>query len=211
MTGRNAGITGAMALNVAVVCGAAQAQKTGRRRWTLDHRGGDRHRREAESEMTVPLAIIAFDSLKVQKLKIENVNDFALLTPGLEVSIHAHNNRFTIGGVGTTFSSARQSGSAVAVYQSGLAALATPRKSCARNRWRRSPVNQRATWSTLPSCGVSPSRQRQRRHTRRRRTGWPPVQNFARPRRLRGIPPANESVSNATPPPKKSRPAWRKG
>ena len=77
-----------------------------------------------ESEMTVPLAITAFDSFKIEKLKIENVNDLALMTPGLEATTHAHNNLFTMRGVGTTFSSAHLSESAVAVYQSGQAALA---------------------------------------------------------------------------------------
>ena len=62
--------------------------------------------------------------MKIEKLKIENVNDLALMTPGLEVSTHAHNNSFTMRGVGTTFSSAHLSESSVAVYQSGLAALA---------------------------------------------------------------------------------------
>ena len=77
-----------------------------------------------ESEMTVPLSISAFDAYKIEKLKIENINDLALMTPGLEVSTHAHNNSFTMRGVGTTFSSAHLSESSVAVYQSGMAALA---------------------------------------------------------------------------------------
>ena len=74
-----------------------------------------------ESEMTVPLAITAFDAVK-----IENVNDLALMTPGLEATTHAHNNMFTMRGVGTTFSAFHLSESSVAVYQSGLAALAGP-------------------------------------------------------------------------------------
>ena len=77
-----------------------------------------------ESEMTVPLAITAFDALKIEKLKIENVNDLALMTPGLEATTHAANNMFTMRGVGTTFSAFHLSESSVAVYQSGLAALA---------------------------------------------------------------------------------------
>ena len=77
-----------------------------------------------ESEMTVPLAITAFDSFKIEKLKIENVNDLALMTPGLEVQTHATNNLFTMRGVGTSFSTAHLNESAVAVYQSGLAAMA---------------------------------------------------------------------------------------
>ncbi|MYD43210.1 MAG: TonB-dependent receptor [Gammaproteobacteria bacterium] len=77
-----------------------------------------------ESEMTVPLAITAFDSFKIEKLKIENVNDLALMTPGLEVQTHATNNLFTMRGVGTAFSTAHLNESAVAVYQSGLAAMA---------------------------------------------------------------------------------------
>ncbi len=77
-----------------------------------------------ESEMTVPLAITAFDSFKIEKLKIENVNDLALMTPGLEVQTHATNNLFTMRGVGTTFATAHLNESAVAVYQSGLAAMA---------------------------------------------------------------------------------------
>ena len=80
--------------------------------------------KRSESEMTVPMAITAFDSFKIEKLKIENVNDLALMTPGLEATTHAHNNLFTMRGVGTTFSSAHLSESAVAVYQSGLATLA---------------------------------------------------------------------------------------
>lgn len=77
-----------------------------------------------ESEMTVPLAITAFDSFKIEKLKIENVNDLALMTPGLEVQTHATNNLFTMRGVGTPFSTAHLNESSVAVYQSGLAAMA---------------------------------------------------------------------------------------
>lgn len=77
-----------------------------------------------ESEMTVPLAITAFDSFKIEKLKIENVNDLALMTPGLEVQTHATNNLFTMRGVGTSFATAHLNESAVAVYQSGLAAMA---------------------------------------------------------------------------------------
>ena len=77
-----------------------------------------------ESEMTVPLAVTAFDALKIEKLKIENVNDLALMTPGLEATTHAHNNMFTMRGVGTTFSAFHLSESSVAVYQSGLASLA---------------------------------------------------------------------------------------
>ncbi len=125
MTGRNAAIAGAMALTLGVLGGNAQAQEQDAddRRSIIEEVIVTAEKRE-ESEMTVPLAITAFDALKIEKLKIENVNDLALMTPGLEVSTHAHNNSFTMRGVGTTFSSAHLSESSVAVYQSGMAALA---------------------------------------------------------------------------------------
>ena len=125
MIGRVAAIAGAMALNMALLGGAAHAQQqdASDRRSIIEEVIVTAEKRE-ESEMTVPLAITAFDAIKIEKLKIENVNDLALMTPGLEVSTHAHNNSFTMRGVGTTFSSAHLSESSVAVYQSGLAALA---------------------------------------------------------------------------------------
>ena len=121
MVGCKKSIVAAMAMVVAGTAGA-QGENTDRRS-IIEEVIVTAEKRE-ESEMTVPLAITTFDALKIEKLKIENVNDLALMTPGLEVSTHAHNNSFTMRGVGTTFSSAHLSESSVAVYQSGLAALA---------------------------------------------------------------------------------------
>ena len=123
MTNCNLSVAVAMAsVLFATVAASAQESDTARRS-IIEEVIVTAEKRE-ESEMTVPLAITAFDALKIEKLKIENVNDLALMTPGLEVSTHAHNNSFTMRGVGTTFSSAHLSESSVAIYQSGLAALA---------------------------------------------------------------------------------------
>ena len=124
MTKANTAVAAAMAMAI-LVPATAGAQQPGDadRRSLIEEVIVTAEKRE-ESEMTVPLAITAFDALKIEKLKIENVNDLALMTPGLEVSTHAHNNSFTMRGVGTTFSSAHLSESSVAVYQSGLASLA---------------------------------------------------------------------------------------
>ena len=113
-----------LALAFGIVTGTASGQEQSADRRSIIEEVIVTAEKREESEMTVPLAITAFDSLKIEKLKIENVNDLALMTPGLEVSTHAHNNSFTMRGVGTTFSSAHLSESSVAVYQSGLAALA---------------------------------------------------------------------------------------
>ena len=123
MVRRNVIIAAAMALAI-VLPGTAGAQEEGTDRRSIIEEVIVTAEKREESEMTVPLAITTFDALKIEKLKIENVNDLALMTPGLEVSTHAHNNSFTMRGVGTTFSSFHLSESSVAVYQSGLAALA---------------------------------------------------------------------------------------
>ena len=81
--------------------------------------------KRAESEMTVPLAVTAFDDTKIEKLNIQNISDLSLMTPGLEVRADGANNLFTMRGVGTPYSSRHMSESAVAIYQNGLAALAS--------------------------------------------------------------------------------------
>ena len=81
--------------------------------------------KRAESEMTVPLAVTAFDEFKIEKLNIQNVTDLSLMTPGLEVRADGANNLFTMRGVGTTYSSRHMTESSVAIYQNGLAALAS--------------------------------------------------------------------------------------
>jgi hypothetical protein len=107
-----------------IVAGAASGQERSADRRSLIEEVIVTAEQREESEMTVPLAITAFDAVK-----IENVNDLALMTPGLEVSTHAHNNSFTMRGVGTTFSSAHLSESSVA----------TPGRRC-------------SCWSTTRSC-----------------------------------------------------------
>ena len=77
-----------------------------------------------ESEMTVPIAVTAFDEHKIEKLNIQTIDDLSLMTPGLEVQTHAGNNLFAMRGVGTSFSSWHANESSVAVYQNGLAAVA---------------------------------------------------------------------------------------
>ena len=81
--------------------------------------------KRAESEMTVPIAVTAFDEFKIEKLNIQNITDLSLMTPGLEVRADGANNLFTMRGVGTSFSSHHLNESAVAIYQNGLAALAS--------------------------------------------------------------------------------------
>ena len=123
MARRNVFIAAAMALAI-VLPGTAGAQEEGTDRRSIIEEVIVTAEKREESEMTVPLAITTFDALKIEKLKIENVNDLALMTPGLEATTHAHNNMFTMRGVGTAFSAFHLSESSVAVYQSGLAALA---------------------------------------------------------------------------------------
>ena len=81
--------------------------------------------KRAESEMTVPIAVTAFDSTKIEKLNIQNITDLSLMTPGLEVRADGANNLFTMRGVGTSNSTHHMNESAVAIYQNGLAALAS--------------------------------------------------------------------------------------
>ncbi|RPG49337.1 MAG: TonB-dependent receptor [Gammaproteobacteria bacterium TMED1] len=81
--------------------------------------------KRAESEMTVPIAVTAFDEFKIEKLNIQNITDLSLMTPGLEVRADGANNLFTMRGVGTAFSSFHANESAVAMYQNGLATVAS--------------------------------------------------------------------------------------
>jgi len=113
MTRRNVFIAAAMVLTIALSGTAGAQEESADRRSIIEEVIVTAEKRE-ESEMTVPLAVTAFDALKIEKLKIENVNDLALMTPGLEATTHAHNNMFTMRGVGTTFSAFHLSASSVA-------------------------------------------------------------------------------------------------